>query len=54
MNERYIPTKDLKTGTRVVGAVALESFKALKPHLERQAGKNFREFLRLFKQKQKL
>lgn len=51
MKERYIPTKDLKTGAKVVGSVFGETFKAVKPYLENEAGRQFREFLKLFKKR---
>lgn len=46
MKEQYIPTKDLKTGAKVVGSVASETAKALKPYVANEAGRQFREFLK--------
>lgn len=45
MKENLIPTKDLKTGVKVVSKVTTNLFEAFKPALKRKLGKDTAEFL---------
>lgn len=48
MTENPIPTKDLKTGAKIVGIVAKSTFEPLKPYIKREAGKQVQKILKVF------
>lgn len=45
MKERYIPTKDLKTGAKVFWTVGSKTFEGVRPEIQRIAGNRLRKIL---------
>jgi hypothetical protein len=49
MIENPIPTKDLKTGAKIVGVVAKNTYEPLKPYIKREVGKQIQKILKALK-----